>query len=73
MARRSLLSGCTPHSASVLGGATVGFLALSGSGQGLSPLGILFLLGGYVAGAVFGFLLVAGLGRLVGEWWRHEP
>ncbi len=71
MARRSFATGCTPSSASVLGGAMLGFLALSGSGQGISPLGIAFLLGGYVLGAVLGFLVVAGLGKLVGEWWRE--
>ncbi len=70
--RRFFFAGCTPNSASVLLGAMLGFLALSGSGQGLSPLGIAFLLGGYVAGAVAGYLLIAGLGRLIGQWWR-EP
>ncbi len=49
----------------------LGFLALSGSGQGISPLGIAFLLGGYALGAVLGFFVVAGLGKLVGEWWRE--
>ncbi len=71
--RRSFLAGCTPNSASVLGGAVLGFLALSASGLGLTPLGILCLLGGYAAGAVLGYLLVSGLARLAGEWWSRRP
>jgi len=54
----------------VILGAIAGFLALSASGRGL-PAGIPFLLGGYAAGALGGFLLVKGLAAGLGEWW-HE-
>jgi hypothetical protein len=48
-----------------------GAMALIASGQGLTPVGIGYLLAGYVAGALAGYLLMIGLGRMVGEWW-HE-
>ena len=70
MDRRTILTGCTPHAASVILGAIAGFLALSASGREL-PAGIPFLLGGYAAGALGGFLLVKGLAAGLGEWW-HE-
>jgi hypothetical protein len=62
--------GCTPLAASVVGGAVAGSLALSASGAGISPPGALFLLGGYVVGALVGHFAVVLLGRKVGEWWR---
>jgi diacylglycerol kinase (ATP) len=46
--------GCTPLAASVVGGAVTGALALSASGAGISPPGLLVLLGGYLVGALVG-------------------
>lgn len=70
MERRPIHTGCTPVSASVLGGAGTGFLALTISGRGLTPVGLLWLLGGYVIGAMAGHLLIVLLGRAYGEWWH---
>jgi uncharacterized membrane protein SpoIIM required for sporulation len=72
-APRGFFSSLTPHAASVIGGVVAGTLVLSASGQGLSPLGILALLGGYTAGAVAAHLAVSGLARLIGPWWRQPP
>lgn len=63
--------GCTPHGISVLAGAMAGALALIASGRGLTPVGLVYLLGGYAAGAVIAYLLMIALARVVGEWW-HE-
>ena len=63
--------GCTPLAASVVGGAVTGSLALSASGAGISPPGMLFLLGGYLLGALVGHLAVVLLGRTLGQWWRE--
>ena len=62
--------GCTPLAASVVGGAVTGSVALSASGAGVSPPGLLVLLGGYLVGALVGHLAVVLLGRAIGEWWR---
>jgi hypothetical protein len=69
--RGSPARGCTPHAISVLAGAMTGALVLITSGRGLTPVGIGYLLAGYIAGAVVGYWLVVGLGRVFGEWW-HE-
>jgi hypothetical protein len=71
MSRRSPFAGCTPHAFSVLGGAVAGTLVLIASGQGLTPAGVAYLLAGYVAGAVGGYLLTVALGQIFGQWW-HE-
>jgi hypothetical protein len=63
--------GCTPLAASVVGGAVTGALALSASGAGVTPLGLLFLVGGYALGALVGHLTVVLLGRAAGQWWRE--
>ena len=63
--------GCTPLAGSVVGGAVAGSLALSASGAGIGPLGLLFLVGGYVVGAVVGHRAVVLLGGIAGEWWRE--
>jgi len=47
-----------------------GFLALTISGRGLTPVGLLWLLGGYVIGAIAGHMLIVLLGRAYGEWWH---
>lgn len=64
-------AGCGPLGASVILGAIVGFLALSFSGEGISGAGLVYLVGGYLAGALFGHITVLLLGRLFGEWWRE--
>lgn len=69
--RGSSAKGCTPHAISVLTGAMSGALALIASGHGLTPVGMGYLLAAYVAGALVGYWLVVGLGRVLGEWW-HE-
>ena len=72
MERRFRLGrGCTPLAASVVGGALIGALALSASGAGISPTGVLFLLAGYALGALVGHFSVVLLGRAAGEWWRE--
>jgi hypothetical protein len=71
MSRRSTFAGCTPHAFSVLGGTLTGALVLIASGQGLTGAGMVYLLAGYLTGAVGGYLLAIGLGRLFGQWW-HE-
>ena len=72
MKPRPFNTGCTPPSGSVLCGALGGFVALTLSGRGLTAAGMLFLLGGYALGALGGFLLIIGLGRVFGEWWHGE-
>jgi hypothetical protein len=62
-------TGCTPHAFSVLSGALAGALVLIASGQGFTPAGIAYLLAGYVAGAVGGYLLAVALRQIFGQWW----
>jgi hypothetical protein len=43
---------------------------LIASGPGFTPAGMAYLLVGYVAGAVGGYLLTAALGQIFGQWWH---
>ncbi len=71
MQRGCSLKGCSPNAASVLCGAALGAIAAITSGQGFNLRGVAWLLGGYVAGAVLGYVVVMGLGRAFGKWWEQ--